>query len=105
VFFTTKQAKNLIELFANREANSQTHLFTELGYKKNRFAWGGNKSQRACWYKPSADPERGEVLIGGIRAPIQQQINKVDELLINPAMRNKEGHKDIAFTQGGKREW
>ena len=87
VFFTTKQAKNLIELFANREANSQTHLFTELGYKKKRFAWGGIKSQKACWFKPSADPEYGEVLVGGIRVPIEHQINKVEELLATPFQR------------------
>lgn len=105
VFFTVKQAKQLIDLFANREANSQTHLFTELGYKKARFAWGGDKSQRNCWYKPSADPERGEVLVGGIRAPIGQQINKVSELLIDPAMRNTEGHKDIAYTKNGQQQW
>ena len=87
VFFTTKQAKNLIELFANREANNQTHLFTELGYKKKRFAWGGIKSQKACWFKPSADPEYGEVLVGGIRVPIEHQINKVEELLATPFQR------------------
>ena len=87
VFFTVKQAKKLIELFASRESNAQTHLFTELGYKKNRFAWGGNPSQRACWYKPSADPEYGEVLVGGIRVPIEHQINKVEELLATPFQR------------------
>jgi hypothetical protein len=101
VLFTTKQAKKLIELFANREANAQTHLFTELGYKKQRFAWGGKPSQRACWYKPSADPEYGEVLVGGIRVPIEHQINKVDGLLgsVNDEVSN------TSYTQGGKREW
>ena len=101
VFFTSKQAKNLIELFTNREANAQTHLFTELGYKKKRFAWGGIKSQKACWFKPSADPEYGEVLVGGIRAPIQHQINKVNGLLgsVNGEVT------ETSYTQGGKREW
>jgi hypothetical protein len=105
VFFTSNQAQQLMELFAKREANSQTHLFTELGYKKNRFAWGGDKSQKACWYLPSAAPVRGEVLVGGIRAPIGQQINKVNELLVDPAMRNTEGHKDIAFSKNGQQQW
>ena len=105
VFFTSNQAQQLMELFAKREANSQTHLFTELGYKKNRFAWGGNKSQRACWYLPSAAPVRGEVLVGGIRAPMGQQIKKVNELLVDPAMRNTEGHKDIAYNQNGQQQW
>ena len=101
VFFTTEQAKKLIGLFANREANSQTHLFTELGYKKKRFAWGGNPSQRACWYKPSAEPDRGEVLVGGIRAPMEHQINKVNGLLgsVNGEVT------ETSYTQGGKREW
>ena len=101
VFFTTKQAKNLIELFANREANSQTHLFTELGYKKKRFAWGGIKSQKACWYKPSADPEYGEVLVGGIRVPIEHQINKVNGLL--GSITNEV--PNISFNKGGSRLW
>ena len=105
VFFTSNQAQQLMELFAKREANSQTHLFTELGYKKARFAWGGDKSQKACWYLPSASPERGEVLVGGIRAPIGQQIKKVSELLADPVMQNNEGHKDIAFSQNGQRQW
>lgn len=105
VFFTSKQAQQLMELFAKREANSQTHLFTELGYKKNRFAWGGNKSQIACWYLPSAALVRGEVLVGGIRAPMGQQITKVSELLVDPAMRNTEGHKDISFSKNGQKQW
>ena len=105
VFLTSKQAIKLINEYASREANAQTHLFTELGYKKARFAWGGVKSQRACWFLPSADPERGEVLIGGIRAPMEQQIAKVDGLLTDPLMSNKEGHRDISYTKNGKREW
>ena len=105
VFFTSNQAQQLMELFAKREANSTTHLFTELGYKKDRFAWGGNKSQKACWYLPSAAPVRGEVLVGGIRAPIGQQIKKVSELLVDPAMRANEGHKDIAYNQNGQKQW
>jgi hypothetical protein len=105
VFFTSNQAQQLMELFAKREANSQTHLFTELGYKKNRFAWGGNKSQKACCHLPSAAPVRGEVLVGGIRAPIGQQINKVNELLVDPAMRNTEGHKDTSFSKNGQQQW
>ena len=105
VFLTSKQATKLINEYASREANAQTHLFTELGYKKARFAWGGVKSQRACWFLPSADPERGEVLVGGIRTPMGQQVAKVDGLLTDPLMSNKEGHRDISYTKNGKREW
>ena len=48
-----------------------------------------------------ADPERGEVLVGGIRAPIAHQINKVDGLLgsVNGEVT------ETSYTQGGKREW
>ena len=87
VFFTSDQAQQLIGLFANREANSQTHLFTELGYKKDRFAWGGVKSQKACWYLPSAAPVRGEVLVGGIRVRMALHLEKVDNLLTTPFQR------------------
>lgn len=87
VFFTSKQAQQLMDLFAKREANSTTHLFTGLGYKKNRFAWGGDKSQKACWYLPSAAPERGEVLVGGIRVPMALHLEKVDNLLTTPFQR------------------
>ena len=87
------------------QANSQTHRFTELCYKKARFAWGGDRSQRACWFLPEAEPSRGEVLVEGIRAPIGQQIKKVDGVLSEPAMRKIKGHKDISYTKGGKREW
>jgi hypothetical protein len=76
-----------------------------LGYKKARFAWGGVKSQKACWYLPSAKPGQGEVLVGGIRAPMGQQVAKVNELMSDPFMTDKEGHKDIAFAKNGKQEW
>ena len=103
VFLMSKQATDLINCFAFREANSQTHLFTELGFKKARFAWGGVKSQRACWFLPSADPERGEVLIGGIRAPMEQQVNKVSELLLDPLLRESVNVKPINYYADGKR--
>jgi hypothetical protein len=42
LFLTSKQATDLVRCFTTtREANNQTHLFTGLGYKKARFAWGG----------------------------------------------------------------
>jgi hypothetical protein len=103
VFLMSKQATDLINCFAFREANSQNHLFTELGYKKARFAWGGVKSQRACWFLPSADPDRGEVLVGGIRAPMEQQVNKVSELLLDPLLRESVNVKPINYYADGKR--
>jgi hypothetical protein len=105
VFLTSKQATELINKYASREANAQTHLFTELGYKKARFAWGGVKSQKACWYLPSSKPGQGEVLVGGIRAPMEHQVAKVNGLLVDPLMIDQEGHRDISYTKNGKREW
>jgi hypothetical protein len=48
---------------------------------------------------------RGEVLVGAIRAPMGQQIKKVNELLVDPAIRNTDGHKDIAFSKNGQQQW
>ncbi|WP_052068367.1 primase-helicase family protein [Thalassobacter stenotrophicus] len=87
VFLTSKQATELINKYASREANAQTHLFTELGYKKARFAWGGVKSQKACWYLPSAKPGQGEVLVGGIKVSMALHLEKVDDLLTTPILR------------------
>jgi len=87
VFLTSKQATELINKYASREANAQTHLFTELGYKKARFAWGGVKSQKACWYLPSSKPGQGEVLVGGIKVSMALHLEKVDNLLTTPFQR------------------
>ena len=87
VFLTSKQATELINKYASREANAQTHLFTELGYKRARFAWGGVKPQKACWYLPSAKPGQGEVLVGGIKVSMALHLEKVDDLLTTPILR------------------
>ncbi len=106
VFLTSKHATDLIRCFtSSREANSQTHLFTELGYKKDRFAWGGDNSQKACWYLPSADPARGQLLVNGVRKPIGDQITKVSELLLDPLLRESVSVKPIHHHPDGTRRW
>jgi hypothetical protein len=106
LFLTSKQATDLIRCFtSSREANSQTHIFTELGYKKDRFAWGGSKSQKACWYLRSADPARGELLVNGERKPIGDQIDKVSELLLDPLLRESVSVKPIHRHPDGTRRW
>ncbi|NRB19700.1 MAG: hypothetical protein HRU33_19620 [Rhodobacteraceae bacterium] len=53
-------ALKIITHFARREANAQTHIFSELGWKKKRFAWGGQKQRRA-WHHPNYKPEHGQI--------------------------------------------
>jgi len=64
VFFVpVSHAHKLINRISLREANAQTHIFTELGWKKQKFAWDG-LPQRYAWYKvvdPNKPPERGKV--------------------------------------------
>lgn len=67
VFFVpVAYAHKLINQIAPREANSQTHIFTELGWQKKKFAWDG-RVQRYAWYKvisPSLPPAKGKVYTG-----------------------------------------
>ena len=51
-----------------REANAQTHIFTELGWKKKKFSWNG-MVQKYAWYKvidAEKEPARGQVYTGKI---------------------------------------
>jgi uncharacterized protein DUF5906 len=59
-FVPQDDARKIVTHFAHREANAQTHLFSELGWKKKRFAWGG-QSQRWAWYHPDYKPEQGQI--------------------------------------------
>ena len=65
-FVPVSLAHKLINRIAPREANSQTHIFTELGWQKKKFAWDG-RVQRYAWYKvisPSLPPAKGKVYTG-----------------------------------------
>ena len=63
VFVPVELATKLINRITPREVNAQTHLFTELGWLKGKFAWGGGSQQRA-WYRlidPDKPPSRGKI--------------------------------------------
>jgi hypothetical protein len=81
VFVPVEVATKVIGLFARREANAQTHLFTELGWGKKRFAWGGG-TQKWAWVKSSKFPPRhGKVWDGGDYQTMASQVSKVERLL------------------------
>lgn len=85
-FVPQKDASELITHFAHREANAQTHLFTELGWKKGRFAWGG-QTQRWAWHHPDYKPEQGKIR-GFLHH--DDDLGKIFDHLaetLNPAMR------------------
>lgn len=66
VFVPVELAHKMINKITPREVNAQTHLFTELGWKKGKFAWGGGPQQRA-WYRlidEQRPPSRGKIFLG-----------------------------------------
>lgn len=70
-FVPLSLAGRLINQISPREVNAQTHLFTELGWSKGKFAWGGGPQQRA-WYRiidPERLPTRGRVYVGTVTDP------------------------------------
>ena len=63
VFVPVSYAHRLINSIAPREVNAQTHIFTELGWLKGKFAWSGGP-QSWAWYRiiePDKLPSRGKV--------------------------------------------
>lgn len=91
-FVPQSDALDIITHFAKREANAQTHTFGELGWKKNRFAWGG-KNQRWAWHHPDYKPEQGK-----IRAIIhvEDDLGKIHDHLtatLYPAMKRLLGRE------------
>jgi len=59
-FVPQDDARKIITHYSHREANAQTHTFSELGWKKEKFAWGGQK-QRQAWHHPDYKPEHGKI--------------------------------------------
>jgi hypothetical protein len=59
-FVPQRDALKIIGHFAHREANAQTHIFSELEWKKQRFSWGG-KGQSWAWYHPEYEPKNGKI--------------------------------------------
>jgi len=66
VFVPVKLAHRVLNKIAPREINAQTHIFTELGWRKGKFAWGGNPQSWAWYFEvdPDHPPSRGKVFYG-----------------------------------------
>ena len=82
-FVPVELASRVINKFAPREANAQTHLFHEMGWKKKKFSWAGG-TQKWVWYKEwnsENPPKRGWIRIGGFEEKMSQQVEKVFALL------------------------
>ena len=81
VFVPVSYAIQLVNHIAKREVNSQTHLFSELGWQKSKFAWDG-KGQKWCWHKPSEHPARdGKVWCNGNYQPMKTQERRIKMFL------------------------
>ena len=83
VFVPIEYASKVINLHTPREVNAQTHLFRELGWKKQKFAWAG-EAQKWAWWKP-VDPQypaaKGKVWNGHNWDEMSKQVQKVETLL------------------------
>jgi hypothetical protein len=83
VFVPVEYASKIINRYAPREINAQTHLFQELGWRKGKFAWGGG-AQKWAWVKevdakyPAA---RGKVWSGHNWDEMSKQVKMVEGLL------------------------
>ncbi len=100
-FVPQSDALKLVTHFAHREANAQTHIFSELGWKKKRYAWGG-QGQRWAWHHPDYKPEQGQ-----IRAILRHDddLGKIHDHLaatLHPAMKQLLGPDAQNSDQGQK---
>lgn len=83
LFVPVEHASKIINLYAPREINAQTHLFQELGWRKGKFAWGGG-AQKWAWVKevdakyPAA---RGKVWSGHNWEDMSKHVKIVETLL------------------------
>jgi len=75
-FVPVRYANKLVEFFAHRNPNASKYSFDRLGWKKKKFAWGGEKS-RWAFYHPDANPERGMLTLPHYRQSIEAHVNEV----------------------------
>jgi hypothetical protein len=83
VFVPVEFAGKVEALYAHRNANSQTYLFTDLGWGKDKFAWAG-RNQRWAYFKlldPNFPPKSGMVWSGHNYDPMAAQVDKIKSLL------------------------
>ena len=101
-FVPVELATDVMKMFAYREPNAQTHLFTEMGWVKNRYAWGGGV-QKWAWVKPSEyPPEKGKVYVGGGWVTMATQVKRIRLMLgleEEPKAKNKEDEMDKKFSR------
>jgi len=101
-FVPVELATDVMKKFAYREPNAQTHLFTEMGWVKNRYAWGGGV-QKWAWVKPSEyPPEKGKVYVGGGWVTMATQVKRIRLMLgleEEPKAKNKEDEMDKKFSR------
>jgi hypothetical protein len=91
-FVPQKDALDLVRKLSNREANALTHIFSELGWKKKRFAWSG-KMQQWAWHHPDYKPEQGQI---SAILRVEDDLGEIHEHLaktLYPAMLKLLGHK------------
>lgn len=71
VFVPMKLAHQLINKITPREINAQTHIFSELGWRKGKFAWDGGPQNRAWYLVLDEDklPNRGKVYTRNMTSP------------------------------------
>jgi hypothetical protein len=83
VFIPVEQAQRVLDKYARREINAQTHLFTRLGWKKGKFAWNGGP-QKWAWYQ-EVDPKypagRGNIWSGHNWDDMADQVKKLNSFL------------------------
>ena len=58
LFIPVQYTHKIIEYFAHRNPNASKYSFDSLGWKKDKFAWGG-KGPKWAFYHPSCSPKRG----------------------------------------------
>jgi hypothetical protein len=83
VFIPVEQAQRVMDKFARREINAQTHLFTRLGWKKKKFAWDGGP-QKYAWYQEidaRYPAGRGKIWSGHNWDDMAEQVKKLSSFL------------------------
>jgi hypothetical protein len=75
-FVPVRYANKLLSYFAHRNPNAAKYSFDRLGWKKQKFAWGGRGSAHA-FYHPEAHPARGMLVMPQGKQSIEAHLNDV----------------------------
>ena len=83
-FVPVRYANKLLSYFAHRNPNAAKYIFDRLGWKKKKFAWGGQGSAHA-FYHPDAHTERGMLQTVHYKQSIEAHLTLLTSLLsLNP---------------------